>query len=360
MRVSFQTQEDAICAQVCVSFAKGLTNLMETTHSPGKKKKASAKRNFCTEDESDENLEQTLGEEEGEKEEQKGAGDGDTHGDEWVESFVDAFPKIKPKTTTPEKNKGKTNGKAKAKAKAKGKGKAKAAASPKAETPPKEARPIQKKGFGSVIKKPASVIAKKPAASESSDTMRSDSPGVVAVSDEAAQLATPAESCEEELQAEMLEESSVSVDTPHEDNEDESLDSSATVAQKLRKFNRDGHELPENVQELIASAKKDRKRRSCILDDIYIKVNGCYKFNVKSKYVIEANLAVEKKTTMQKGKGVLRQVAEKQVGGEDALKHILQTGQARVSYHGSFQYIVFKEYEVAWAFTTTHVPFIPT
>ena len=211
-----------------------------------------------------------------------------------------------------------------------------------------------------MIKKPASVIAKKPAASESSDTMRSDSPGVVAVSDEAAQLATPAESCEEELQAEMLEENSVSVDTPHEDNEDESLDSSATIAQKLRKFNRDGHELPENVQKLIADAKKDRKRRSCILDDIYIKMNGCYKFNVKSKYVTEANLAVEKKTTMQKGKGVLRQVAEKQVGGEDALKHILQTGQASVTYHGGLEYIVFKEYQVAWAFTTTHVPVIPT
>ena len=146
-RIIPNTRRRNLCSRVCVSFAKGLTNLMETTPSPGKKRKASAKRNFCTEDESDENLEQTLGEEEGEKEEQKGAGDGDTHDDEWVDSFVDEFPKIKPKTTKPEKSKGKTNGKAKAKAKAKGKGKAKAAASPKAETPPKEARPIQKKGL---------------------------------------------------------------------------------------------------------------------------------------------------------------------------------------------------------------------
>ena len=153
MRVSFQTQSNAICAQVCVvvcvqvrsnksisseSFAKGLTNLMEIIPSPGKKKKASSERNVCTENESDENLEQTLGEEEGEKEEQTGAGDGDTHDEEREEHCADAADKHqnevdaewdkmapskpKPKTTKPEKKQGENKGQSKSNGKGKSKG----------------------------------------------------------------------------------------------------------------------------------------------------------------------------------------------------------------------------------------------
>ena len=160
----------------------------------------------------------------------------------------------------------------------------------------------------------------------------------------------------------MLEETSDSFGNPHIDNADidsnESLDSS-DATKKARKFNRDGDQLPEKMKEFIDGVQAHRKRRE-ILSDIYKKENGVYKYNERTKYVKEANLAVEKKTASQRATGVLRPIAEKQGGGEDALNPILQNGQARVSIQDGTEYIFLKEYEVAWAFTTTHVPFIPT
>ena len=89
-------------------------------------------------------------------------------------------------------------------------------------------------------------------------------------------------------------------------------------------------------------------------------MGNIYKYNERNRYVTEANLAVEKKTGTQKVMGVLRPVAQAQVGGEEALNFLIQTGQASVDNQGGMEYIVIKEFEVAWDFTTTHVPFIPT
>ena len=69
---------------------------------------------------------------------------------------------------------------------------------------------------------------------------------------------------------------------------------------------------------------------------------------------------MEKKTATQKVMGALLPVAQAQVGGEEALNFLIQTGQATVDIQGGTEYIVIKEFEVAWDFTTTHVPFIPT
>ena len=166
---------------------------------------------------------------------------------------------------------------------------------------------------------------------------------------------------EEEPQVEMLERTSVSFVNPHRDNEDidsnESLDTS-DATKKARKYTRDGHLLPEKMKQFIDGIK-DRQKKTDVLSEIYKKVGNIYKYNERNRYVTKANLAVEKKTARQKATGVLRAVAEAQVGGEDALNFIMLTGQAIVDIQDCTEIFSSKNLKLHGSLPP-HVPFIPT
>ena len=70
----------------------------------------------------------------------------------------------------------------------------------------------------------------------------------------------------------------------------------------------------------------------------------------------ETTIAKEK-IGIKGSKGLIRAMAAGKVGGPHVLDQLVRTGDCVVRTDKNVDYYFIKEIEVAWAFTTTHLPF---